>query len=149
MREVDTASGFCTPCVIERAAESYSAEDRRRAEERTRRWGDVAKATRDDARLATLRQQRHRLIEAIRPRKDAAVYDPWELAREALEFCRRIGQSYPAGRTDLEEIAEVLRRLAWGPDEGTAMIARPRPRHRRQIPGQLMLWIEDGVEVAA
>jgi hypothetical protein len=68
--------------------------------------------------------------------------DPWEIAIESIARCKRLGQSYAAGRSELHEVAEALRRLAWGPDDGDTWPVPVRSRRRKQIPGQLRLWVE-------
>lgn len=135
--------------MVARAAENYSEADRARTEARTRQWGKVTTATRTDARLAVLRQQRRRQIAAVKPTKAASSLDPWELAIEAIARCKRIWQSAPTFRTELEGIAETCRRLAWGPEDGDEWLPKARPSKHRQIPGQLALFDEDGVAVAA
>ena len=144
----NSPTGFCDGCVVAEAAERYSEADRVRAESRTRQWGKVAASTRTDARLATLRQQRRRQIATVRPTRPADSLDPWELSIEAIGVCKRLGQSFPAGRSDLEHVMETLRRLSWGPDDGEEWIPKAPPKHRRQIPGQLQLFDLD-VAVAA
>jgi hypothetical protein len=113
-----------------------------------RSWGQLTSSTRADAQLASLRQQRHRQIAEIRPRQPSSNPDPWELAIEALGRLKRLIQSCAAHRGEIDNVAEAIRRLAWGPDDGEVWIPKARPRTRRQIPGQLMLF-DDAVEVAA
>jgi hypothetical protein len=128
LREADTPEGWCTTCVIERAAETYSKEDRRLADKRRAAWG-----TGDP--YALLRRQRKRLIDAVRPRRPSVLHDPWIIAKEAL-----LALEHMRGRDKvvLDEVAEAIRRLAWGPDDGMPIVERHRTR--RQIPGQLTLW---------
>lgn len=116
-RPVDTPQGFCSTCVVERAAERYSEADRRRVELRTKRWATIATETRTDARTSTLRQQRKRQMKAVRPTKASTDVDPWDLCVEAVGLCKKLSQSFPGARSDLEVVAEAIRRLAWGPDE--------------------------------
>lgn len=147
--EVGTSpTGWCDGCVVDAAAERYSDSDRARTESRTRQWGKVAAQTRADAHLATLRQQRRRQIAAVRPTRAPDSLDPWQIAIDGVAACKRLGQSFPAGRSELDDIAERLRRLAWGPDAGEEWIAKAPAKHRRQIPGQLQLFDLD-VAVAA
>ena len=124
--------------MVERAAEAYAIKDRERIEQRTRRWADITHATRTDARLTKLRQQRHRQIENIKPHHDLEVFDPWALAEEGLLVVKNARLLHE----DAQELSEILRRLAWGPDDRSVLIMHTRPRHRRQIPGQLSLWPE-------
>jgi hypothetical protein len=128
-REATTPEGWCAECVLQRAAEQYSKEDRRLADKRRAAWG-----TGDP--YALLRRQRKRLIDVVRPRRSSVLHDPWEIAREAL-----LALQHMRGRdaTVLDEVAEAIRRLAWGPDDGVVMVEN-RHRTRRQIPGQLALW---------
>ena len=145
LRDTDTPSGFCSDCVVDRAATAYAQKDRDQAERRLQRWRQ--RSTRPDAHLLLLRQHRSRTLARIRPTEPVSVFDPWGLAIEGLDRCRLIAKSSPQHRTELEGIAEALRRLAWGPDdEGIRSVTRSR--RRRQIPGQLMLWTE-ALEVAA
>lgn len=147
IREQDTPSGICSECVVKRAAENYSEADRGRAERRTRAWGNMPH-TRVDARLASLRQQRHRQLAAIRPTMPAQSLDPWELAIGALGRLKRLVVSVPAHRGEIDSVMETVKRLAWGPDDGDVWLPKARSRRRHEIPGQLQLWDAD-VEVAA
>lgn len=148
--EVDTPSGFCSSCVVERAATNYSEEDRNLAARRAASWARTQQQTRTDARLAALRQQRHRLAELIRPRRKASSVDPWEVARDAIRHAQRLALATETNRRELaEEVIEGLRRLAWGPDDDADWIEHRPGRRRRQIPGQLCLWSDDEQEVAA
>ena len=95
LREVDTPSGLCAPCVIENTAESYALTDRKLSEVREAKWrsgGD---------RFMKLRQQRHRMTELIRPRHELTIHDPWAIAASALEHCTRIARSHPAMAPDV------------------------------------------------
>jgi hypothetical protein len=109
LRDQDTPLGLCASCVVERAAENYSAEDRRAVQLRRSEW---AKARAGNPHVV-LRQQRKRLTEAIRPKRPDPGLDPWHIAGESLAALERMRGKDPVV---LEEVAEALRRLAWGPD---------------------------------
>jgi hypothetical protein len=111
LREVDTVSGLCAPCVVERVAEAYAAADRRAVIVRVQSW--TTRTTRPDAEVVKLRQRRHRLREMVRPHEPARSTDPWEIAAAALHDLRRV-HSDPDAR---EAVSEALRRLAWGPQD--------------------------------
>lgn len=141
MREADTSSGWCSACVVERAAELYAAEDRRRAAERAK-WAGLRNGVRVDAQLAKLRQERHRLTEAIRPRVGCDLYDPWAIAHDAIRYGRTLNRVH-----ELEPILEAIRRLAWGPDGAT--VVRRSGRTHRELEGQLTLWPTEVLEAVA
>jgi len=67
------------------------------------------------------RQREHRLRERIRPKVPVASNaDPWVIADQALDALDRIRPLHRnQGRAleDLDEAAELLRRLAWGPED--------------------------------
>jgi hypothetical protein len=67
------------------------------------------------------RQREHRLRERMRPKHPlAANADPWLVADEALDCLDRIRPLLAVGgvaRGDLELAAELVRRLAWGPED--------------------------------
>jgi hypothetical protein len=110
-RTINTPSGFCAPCVVERVAEVYAERDRSAVQVRWIAWSE--RTTRVDAEVVKLRQRRHRLRETVRPHEPAWSADPWEIAAAALHELRRV-RSDPEAR---EAVAEALRRLAWGPDD--------------------------------
>lgn len=69
---------------------------------------------------ATERQRFHRLRERIRPMEPPAPdSDPWEIANDALLLLSavRLSISSPAALAKLEQAEELLRQLAWGPEE--------------------------------
>jgi hypothetical protein len=146
--EIDTPSGFCSTCVVARASANYAANDRSLRDERSREWR-VRTTDTTAVRWDALRQQRRRQIRRVRPLRPAASLDPWTLAIDALSICRRVAHSRPASRSELDEVMEVIRRLAWGPDDGEVWIEKSPPKHRRQIAGQLVLFELVEVVVAA
>jgi hypothetical protein len=82
------------------------------------RWISWSERTAADAPLVKLRQQRHRLRETVRPREAApADMDPWRIAADALSELKQIKVSTPQAREHLANVAEAIRRLAWGPDD--------------------------------
>jgi hypothetical protein len=118
-REIDTPSGVCTPCALERMAEAYAAEDRRRAVERTALWmertGEPQAAIRPDA----LRQIRRQLRLTVQPRTPPpATADPWVLGAEAIHLLTRVKVTARSTklRRRLDDAIELIRQLAWGPD---------------------------------
>jgi hypothetical protein len=118
LREVDTVSGLCALCVVERVAELYAGRDRSAVRVRWIAWSDRTK--RPDAEVVKLRQQRHRLREIVRPRRPApAGADPWVLGAEAVRLLARTRRalSRTSNRVeDLDRAIELVRQLAWGPD---------------------------------
>ena len=58
---------------------------------------------------------------AVRPREPAAVgTDPWALGEEAVAALGRVRSSLPRTSSrvgDLERAVELVRQLAWGPDD--------------------------------
>jgi len=76
-------SGVCAPCVVERVAELYAERDRSAVQVRWVSWG----TSRPDHEVVRLRQQRHRLREAVRPETPAPPgTDPWVLGAEAVRL---------------------------------------------------------------
>lgn len=135
-RDADTPSGFCTICVIERAANRYAEADRTAAQQREDRWRHQSQ--RPDARLVLMRQHRSRAIARLRPKQDAPTYDPWMIALQALDMLKVV---HDRRHTDeLAQVAEALRRLAWGPDDDHPMATPTRPRRTRIMEGQVALW---------
>ncbi len=67
------------------------------------------------------RQREHRLQERVKPKQPAPPNtDPWLIADEALDLLDRAERRLRHLRLpadELEEIGELLRRLAWGPEE--------------------------------
>jgi len=118
-REINTPSGLCAPCVVERVAENYAAADRRAVTIRVRSW--TTRTTQPDVEVVKLRQQRSRIRAAVRPREPTPGpgTDPWALGAEAVAALGRVRSSLPrtsARVEDLERAIEIVRRLAWGPD---------------------------------
>jgi hypothetical protein len=75
----------------------------------------------DQPDALSARQRERRLRERIRPKEPAATNaDPWQIADEALDLLDttrlrlvRLKMSID----DIDEVAELLRRLAWGPED--------------------------------
>jgi hypothetical protein len=118
-RAIDTPSGLCAPCVVARATELYAERDRSAVQVRWFAWSE--RTSQPDVDLVRLRQQRHRLRETVRPREPApADVDPWVLADQAVRALGRVRSALPrtsARVEDLEQAIELVRRLAWGPDD--------------------------------
>ena len=117
-----TPTGLCERCTIEAARDRYIAEDNRLASLRELEWTE--RTRRIDADVATLRQQRHRLIERCRPRTPApeSSTDPFQIATEAptrlthLRNALERAGAAPPRSDDVRDLEEAIRRLAWGPD---------------------------------
>ena len=114
VREVDTVSGWCSVCVVQRVAANYAATDRRAINARRLSWEE--RTTQPDVEVVRLRQQRHRLRELVRPREPAASPDPWLIAANAIHELHAFRWNAQA-QEHLEVVAEALRRLAWGPED--------------------------------
>jgi hypothetical protein len=110
-RAIDTPSGLCASCVVQRVAELYAERDRSALRVRWIAWSE--RTTRPDAEVVKLGQKRHRLREMVRPREPPRSAGPWEMAAAALHDLRRV-HSDPEAR---EAVAEALRCLAWGPND--------------------------------
>ena len=116
LREVEPTAqeGFCAECIIERIREAYGDKQRRVTIGRREAWSERSQQSwqRDRQRVSRLRRR-------IRPREPASHEDPWELADTApqeltkLRTVRMRAEHHDA----LDGIAEVVRRLAWGPDD--------------------------------
>ena len=118
-REIDTPSGLCAPCVVARTAELYAERDRSAVQVRLIAWSK--RTTRPDVEVVKLRQQRSRLRRIVQPHEPApADVDPWVLAEQAVRALGRVRSSLPRTSSrveDLEQAIEIVRRLAWGPDD--------------------------------
>jgi hypothetical protein len=115
-----SGAGLCSPCVVERVAANYAPVDRRAVSIRVESWS--TRTTRPDVDLAQrLRQQRSRLRRIVQPHEPAPVdVDPWVLADQAVRALGRVRSALPrtsARVEDLEQAIELVRRLAWGPDD--------------------------------
>jgi len=67
------------------------------------------------------RQREHRLRERVRPMEPvSANADPWQIADQALDLLDRTRLRLVRLKMsidDLDEVAELCRRLAWGPQD--------------------------------
>jgi hypothetical protein len=137
-RAINTPSGLCAPCVVERVAELYAERDRFAIQIRLAAWSE--RTRQPDADVVRLRQQRHRLREAVRPREPAWTTDPWVLGAEAVQLLAHVRRALPSTSTrfdDLERAVELVRRLAWGPDGDAPVPPDIPPRGARaEITGQ-------------
>jgi hypothetical protein len=81
----------------------------------------TTRTTRPDAEVVKLRQRQHRLRETVRPREPApADVDPWALRAEAVRLLGHVRRALPPtsnGRVALERAVELVRQLAWGPED--------------------------------
>jgi hypothetical protein len=80
-----------------------------------------SRTTRPDVEVVKLRQQRSRLRRIVQPHESAQVgTDPWALGAEAVAALGRVRTALlrTSNRVDdLEPAVELVRRLAWGPDD--------------------------------
>jgi hypothetical protein len=115
-REIDTPSGVCAPCVVRRQAELYSERDRSAVQVRWISWSE--RTLRPDVEVVKLRQQRCRLRRIVHPHEAAPADadDPGALAARGLAELRKVRAS-PEAREHIEAASEVIRRLAFGPDD--------------------------------
>lgn len=99
------------------AVEQYLEADAPVIKRRRQRWGVWTQS----ADAARERQRRHRLRETVRPTEPAGEWvDPWEVAKKALDDVHRVRQalrSQVTARAHLEDVAEAIRVLAWGPED--------------------------------
>jgi hypothetical protein len=99
--------------------ELYAERDRSAVQVRWISWSE--RTTRAGAKAVRLRQQRSRIRAAVRPREPAPVgTDPWLLADKAVRALARVRSALPRTSTrvdDLERAIELVRQLAWGPDD--------------------------------
>jgi hypothetical protein len=118
-REIDTPSGLCAPCVVERIAANYAAADHQAVSARLVAWS--SRTTRPDVEVVKRRQQRSRLRRIVQPYEPApADVDPWLLAEQAVKALARVRSALPRTSSrveDLERAVELVRQLAWGPDD--------------------------------
>ncbi len=123
LRPQTTPGGWCDECTIERTAQRYAEEDHHRAVERGLQWEARTRGARADSEAARLRQARHRLLAATRPRSPApANSDPLELAAAAiyeLDVVKHSLKSNATARQRVDDVQEIVRRLGWGPDDET------------------------------
>lgn len=126
--QTDERSGWCASCLAELREERYVERTRREALARAGAWERRALEAR--RRWDLERQRRHRLLEVVRPRRPAPRdLDPLEIAREALEALEalRPAAARSGSREVLEDVAEALRILAWGPVEEPSEAGAPGP----------------------
>jgi hypothetical protein len=81
----------------------------------------TARTTRPDVEVVKLRQQRSRLRRIVQTYEPApADVDPWLLAEQAVKALARVRSALPRTSSrveDLERAVELVRQLAWGPDD--------------------------------
>src|SRR5512133_2405236 len=110
---------MCSACIVARTAELYAERDHVAVSFRLIAWSE--RTTRPDAEVVNLRQARHRLIEAVRPHTPTPVgTDPWVLGAEAVRLLGHVRRALPPTsnrRVELERAIELVRRLAWGPED--------------------------------
>ena len=119
----DDETGWCASCADNYAVERYWEKDRPIVEARRDDW----KARTSSAAALRERQHKHRLIANTRPRELAhRDADPLELAMECLEHLGRVRQalrSNTVGLGHLDDACELLKMLAWGPQEESSRTA--------------------------
>jgi hypothetical protein len=117
-REQSTAVGLCDVCTVERVAANYAAQDGSSAQVRTIAWAErTAHETRPDARSATLRQQRSRLLRRMRPREPMPGVDPLVIGAEALALLARMRHALQRLPEERRRLEEIVRRLSCGPGD--------------------------------
>jgi hypothetical protein len=134
LREADDlGTGFCRQCAGERAAENYIAKERAAADKRNVRWRE--RSASDHPAALRERQRAHRL-QALRPRElPDASSDPLELGYQALRHLKALRhsmESKPVGRSHLDQVEELIKALAWGPEPGS-----PPKAERKFSPGKI------------
>ncbi|HXF73307.1 MAG TPA: hypothetical protein VNO79_11945, partial [Actinomycetota bacterium] len=116
------ADGFCRPCAERRVVERYLENQGRAAAARNAAWRERTARARTAAQAPDhLRERQHysRLRRAVRPRRPPwPSADPWELGAEALATINRLREMAVSqdALAALEDLAELVRWLAWGPD---------------------------------
>ena len=99
--------------------ENYAERDRSAVQLRLVAWSE--RTTRPDVGVVKLRQQRSRLRRIVQPHEPApADADPWLLAEQAVRALGRVRSALPRTSSrvaDLEQAVEIVRRLAWGPQD--------------------------------
>ena len=112
--EPGAPAGWCVDCVLEDMRERYGEKQHAAAWRRHEKWSERSRQTWDRDR-----QRIRRLKTDVRPREPLDHFDPWALGQEGLiELARiRTVRMRPEQIARLDVIAEVIRRLAWGPDD--------------------------------
>lgn len=116
----DPETGWCRACTERRKVETYMERKDRAARARSDAWRTWTRAA------WQARQRNHRLMDRLRPRRPAPPgADPLELAARVLEVLEELrgvaALSSAAVHLDLEEAADLVRALAWGPEPGTRL----------------------------
>jgi hypothetical protein len=109
MREATVEStGLCDPCTGAELAERYKERERVESEARIRAWREWDRT----------RQRHHRLMVKLRPTElPSPEVDPLELGREALQLLGRMHLQGPYQLAVREQVGELVRQLAWGPED--------------------------------
>lgn len=121
-REIDSDSGFCSVCDAEALTERYLASKASEVAQRRRDW---AERTQEALRQYWVEKQRNsRLFAKVRPRQAASDFrDPLALGFEVLALLEPLRLRFTTvdGLRRFEEALELIRQLAWGPDERRLM----------------------------
>lgn len=104
----ETREGLCRACHMEDRRSNYAERDRARIDARRAWWRDRQRLHRDRARF--------------RPTEPLSEGDdPFETGREALDEIDRLRDDI--GSADLlarlDNVAELVKQLAWGPEEAS------------------------------
>jgi hypothetical protein len=100
-RSIDTVSGLCSVCVVDRAVTLYGERDRVAVHIRSVSWS--ARSAQPDATLVRLRQRRHRLREIVRPE---TPHRPERIRGRSVR--RPYGRSAACGRRSHERRAASM-----------------------------------------
>jgi hypothetical protein len=133
-----------------RTVQAYMEADGLDIKKRRERWGSWT----NSAEHMRERQRRHRLRTETKPHEFADKFtDPLELAHVALRKLVRIRRAIPATspvHDEVEEVSELIRQLAHGPQEGPSRPALPEPAFDLTTPagrgrlGQHRRWHASG-----
>ncbi len=97
----------------------YLEQDTKAADERRARWRKNALSPSESSEATKWRQRPHRLAVTVQPiERPAADSDPWLLAVTALAHLGKLRSGVGLnGRERLDQVAEIIRQLAVGPED--------------------------------
>ena len=100
--------------MLEKIREEYGLKQRAASIGRRQAWSERSQQTldRDRQRVASLKR-------AVRPKEPASHEDPWEIADAALQQLTKVRsvRMRPEQVARIDDVAEAIRRLAWGPSD--------------------------------
>jgi hypothetical protein len=123
LRDVaDQRTGWCLQCAEAAALERYRDRNDQELARLGKNWRRRTKRAFSDAPAALAeRQQWHRLLEKTKPRQPVDSYiNPLQLAFDALQKLNHVQAAVRSNSRALghiEQVAEALRQLAWGPED--------------------------------